>query len=290
MSLRGSRKIGASDLSSVLVFRTLPNTVRRVEGGDGMARRDSPVRYGVGQERRTKESSVRRLRRYGSLVFTSVVAYLLVGAVVLPAQQTSGKAPIMVGILLLNKPYITEFAGPLDVYHHVPADKLTVVIISDTDQELVTYEGMPFRANYTIDNAPKLDVLVVPSGAGSLDADLKNTRVLTWLKKAASEARFVTSHCEGAFLLGQAGLLDNKDATTFHADTGTLQQKHPTCRVQKDRRVVVDGNLITSPGGLASYEASLFVVEKLFGKDQALSIAAALVFGPSNIAAALPAQ
>jgi transcriptional regulator GlxA family with amidase domain len=49
----------------------------------------------------------------------------------------------------------------------------------------------------------------------------------------------------------------------------------------------VDGNLITSAGGLASYEAALYVVEKLFGKDQALSIAAALVFGPSNIEAAI---
>jgi transcriptional regulator GlxA family with amidase domain len=53
---------------------------------------------------------------------------------------------------------------------------------------------------------------------------------------------------------------------------------------------VVDGNLITSPGGLASYEASLYVVEKLFGKDQAMSVAAALVFGPSNITAAFPGQ
>lgn len=88
-------------------------------------------------------------------------------------------------------------------------------------------------------------------------------------------------------MLGKAGLLDNKDATTFHADTEALQKQYPTCRVQTDRRVVVDGNLITSPGGLASYEASLYVVEQLFGKDQALSVAKALVFGPSNIQAAI---
>jgi transcriptional regulator GlxA family with amidase domain len=149
---------------------------------------------------------------------------------------------------------------------------------------------MPFRAHYTIENAPKLDVLVVPSGAGSLDADRKNVRVINWIKKAAREAQFITSHCEGAFLLGQAGLLENKDATTFHVDTAVLQQQFPTCRVQKDRRVVVDGNLITSAGGLASYEAALYVVERLFGKDQALSIAAALVFGPSNIEAAIPTK
>jgi transcriptional regulator GlxA family with amidase domain len=227
------------------------------------------------------------MKRYLWLCVPCVIAFLLAGASAASAQQKREGQPVIVGILLLNKPYITEFAGPLDVYHHVPAEKLNVFIISDTDQELVTYEGMPFRAHYTIENAPKLDVLVVPSGAGSLDADQKNIRVINWLKKAAGEAKFITSHCEGAFLLGQAGLLENKDATTFHVDTATLQQQYPTCRVQQDRRIVVDGNLITSAGGLASYEASLYVVEKLFGKDQALSIAAALVFGPSNIEAAI---
>jgi hypothetical protein len=57
--------------------------------------------------------------------------------------------------------------------------------------------------------------------------------------------------------------------------------------VQGERRVVVDGNLVTSPGGLASYEASLYVVEQLFGKDQAMTIASALVSGPSNVEAAV---
>jgi transcriptional regulator GlxA family with amidase domain len=227
------------------------------------------------------------MQRYRLLSVAYALAFLLASASAVGAQQKLAEGPITVGILLLNKPYITEFAGPLDVYHHVPEEKLKVFIISDTDQELVTYEGMPFRANYTIDNALKLDVLVVPSGAGSLDADLKNVRVITWLQKAAGEAKFITSHCQGAFLLGQAGLLDDKHATTFPADTETLQQRYPTCRVQGGQRIIVDGNLITSPGGLASYEASLYVVEQLFGKEQALSIATALVFGPSNIAAAV---
>jgi transcriptional regulator GlxA family with amidase domain len=203
------------------------------------------------------------------------------------AQQRTEGGPITVGILLLDKPFITEFAGPLDVYHHVPAEKIKVFIVSDTDKEQVTYEGMPFRANYTIANAPKIDVLVVPSGAGSLDADQKNVPVINWIKKAASEAKFITSHCQGAFLLGKAGLLENRDATTFPSNTDDLQKQYPSCRVQGDRRVVIDGNLITSPGGLASYEASLYVVEQLFGKDQAMTIASALVFGPSNIEASI---
>jgi transcriptional regulator GlxA family with amidase domain len=230
------------------------------------------------------------MRRYVLLPVACLLAFLVAGTAWAQTPQKPAGGPITVGILLLNKPFITEFAGPLDVYHHVPAEKLKVFIISDTDQELVTYEGMPFRANYTIDNAPKIDVLVVPSGAGSLEADLKNTRVINWLKKVAPEAKFITSHCQGAFLLGQAGLLDNKDATTFPDNTEELQKSYPTCRVQKDRRVVVDGNLITSPGGLASYEAALYVVEQLFGKDQALTVATALVFGSSNLTAALPGK
>jgi transcriptional regulator GlxA family with amidase domain len=227
------------------------------------------------------------VKRYPLLSVICLIAALFAGAGAAGAQQKLDEGPITVGILLLNKPFITEFAGPLDVYHHVPAEKIKVFIVSDTDKEQVTYEGMPFRANYTIDNAPKLDVLVVPSGAGSLDADQKNVPVINWIKKAAGEAKFITSHCQGAFLLGKAGLLDNKGATTFTANTEDLQKQYPSCRVQADRRVVVDGNLITSPGGLASYEASLYVVEQLFGKDQALSIASALIFGPSNLEAAI---
>ena len=218
------------------------------------------------------------------------LAFLLACAGAASAQQRTDGGPITVGILLLNKPFITEFAGPLDVYHHVPAEKINVFIVSDTDKEQVTYEGMPFRANYTIANAPKIDVLVVPSGAGSLDADQKNAPVINWIKRAAGEAKFITSHCQGAFLLGKAGLLDDKNATTFPTNTGDLQKQYPSCRVHGDRRVVIDGNLITSPGGLASYEASLYVVEQLFGREQAMTIASALVFGPSNIEASISPQ
>jgi transcriptional regulator GlxA family with amidase domain len=125
-------------------------------------------------------------------------------------------------------------------------------------------------------------VLVIPSGSGSLAQDPKNVRVVTWIKEIARTAKYVTSHCEGAFLLGSAGLLDNRNATTFHSDRSDLQKRYQMCRVIGDKRIVVDGNLITSAGGLASYEGSLLVVEKLFGTEQARTIATALVFGPSN--------
>ncbi|MEO8084484.1 MAG: DJ-1/PfpI family protein, partial [Ardenticatenales bacterium] len=204
-----------------------------------------------------------------------------------PGADAADAGKTNVGILLLDKPFITEFAGPLDVYHHVPADKMNVFVVSDTDKEQTTYEGLPFHANYTIANAPHVDVLVVPSGGGSLSDDPKNGPVIDWIKSTAKDAQYVTSHCEGAFLLGAAGLLDGKNATTFHTDTSDLQSRTPQCTVVNGQRIVVDGNLITSAGGLASYEAALYVVEKLYGKEQADTIATALVFGESNVKEAM---
>ena len=64
------------------------------------------------------------MKRHLFLSFAYVVALLLTDVSVSSAQQKLDGGPITVGILLLNKPFITEFSGPLDVYHHVPAEKI----------------------------------------------------------------------------------------------------------------------------------------------------------------------
>jgi len=66
------------------------------------------------------------MKRYLLVCVSCVIAFLLAGASGVSAQQKREGEPVRVGILLLNKPYITEFAGPLDVYHHVPVEKLNV--------------------------------------------------------------------------------------------------------------------------------------------------------------------
>jgi transcriptional regulator GlxA family with amidase domain len=204
------------------------------------------------------------------------------------AQQSGEK--VRVGILTLDGSYITEFSGPLDVFHHVSPDKIEVFMISDTDKEMKSYEGMPFRANYTLQNAPKMDVLVVPSAVGSLDKDLQKTEMMSWLRTKAADAKIVQSVCQGSFLLATAGVLDGKESTTSGSSLAEFEKRFPNVRVNKDDRVVVDGKIVSTPGGLSAYEASLYVVRELFGEAEAQEVAKKLQFDPANVNASKAAK
>jgi len=186
-----------------------------------------------------------------------------------------------VGVVIFDDVFITEFVAPFDVYKHT-GDKTNVFTVAPKAGPIRTYEGVTVHPDYTIANAPRIDVLVVPSGNGSLTTDLQNTEYIAWVKKTAASAEYATSHCWGCFTLAATGLLDGKECTTFPTSVEDLQKKFPAVKAQKDQRFVVSGKFITSNGGVAAFEAALFVVEKLFGKETADKVAGGLVYSPDN--------
>jgi transcriptional regulator GlxA family with amidase domain len=187
-----------------------------------------------------------------------------------------------VGILVFDDLFITEFVAPFDIYKHA-GKKLNVFSVSPRPGPIRTYEGVVFEADFHFGDAPKIDVLVVPSGNGSLTTDLQDPALLAFVRERAAAAEWVTSHCWGAFTLGAAGLLDGREATTFPTSVADLGARFPALQAQAGPRFVVSGNVVTSSGGLAAFEASLFVIERLFGTETADSIAAGLVFAPENL-------
>jgi len=203
------------------------------------------------------------------------------------ATGGSAPAPVLkagaknVGILIFNDVFITEFVAPLDVYKHT-GDKMNVFTVAPTAAAIRTYEGVVVHPDFSFANAPKIDVLVVPSGNGSISSDLKNEELIGFVKKTAAQAAYATSHCWGCFTLAKAGLLDGKECTTFPTSVDDLQKMFPNVKAQKDKRFVVTGKFITSNGGLAAFEAALYVVEKIFGKETADKVAAGLVYAPDN--------
>lgn len=87
----------------------------------------------------------------------------------------------------------------------------------------------------------------------------------------------MTSHCDGAFVLAKAGLLDGKVSTTFPSDIDKMRNTFPNLDIRKDVLFVHDGKYITSVGGAKSFEAALYLSEYLYGPDIARSLARGLV-------------
>ena len=201
--------------------------------------------------------------------------------------------PAQVGIVVTDGLFITEASAPFDVYVRAGEDNVDVFYVAETMDPIVGYYNELLYPDYTFDTAPELDVLVVPSGANSMDSDLQNEAYIGYIREQAERAPYVTSHCWGAFALAAAGVLDGLRATTFPGYTDDLGSQFPDIGelVTTDRWVADDdGAVVTSNGGLAAYEASLHVVEQVFGTEVAEGVAAGLVFDDQNLSYARQPQ
>jgi len=154
---------------------------------------------------------------------------------------------------------------------------MNVFTVAQSDDVVASFEGLKMIPDYTFNNAPSIDILVVPSAEHHLDSDLDNVTMINWVKLKAKTAEFVTSHCDGAFVLAQAGLLDHFASTTFPSDIDAYKKRFPHIEVISDVLFVHDGKYITSAGGAKSFEAALYLCEYLYGKEVAQRLAGGLV-------------
>ena len=188
-----------------------------------------------------------------------------------------------VAFLIMDGTYNTELTAPFDIFQHTifrdSIKPMNVFTVANTDNAITTFEGMRIIPdfNYVNDSLPKIDILVVPSAEHHLDTDLKDNIMLNFIKKVDKEALFVTSHCDGAFVLAKAGLLNDAVSTTFPSDIDAMREMFPDLDIRKDVLFVHDGKYITSAGGAKSFEADLYLCEYLYGNDIAKSLAGGLV-------------
>ncbi|MEJ1223515.1 DJ-1/PfpI family protein [Sediminicola sp. 1XM1-17] len=188
-----------------------------------------------------------------------------------------------VAFLVMDGTFNTEFTAPFDIFQHTQyrerIKSMNVFTVANTLQPVTTFEGLRILPDfdYTKDKLPQIDILVVPSAEHHLDSDLKDTTMINFIKKVDRNALFVTSHCDGAFVLAQAGILDHVTSTTFPSDIATYRTKFPHLKVKDSVLFVHDGKYITSAGGAKSFEAALYLCEYLYGKEIAQSLAKGLV-------------
>jgi len=200
-----------------------------------------------------------------------------IGALDLPADR-----PLRAGFLLINGVYNTELMAPWDVfqhtqYHSAPHPGIEVSTIAATAEPVTTAEGLRIVPDFTFETAPPLDILVVPSAEHSRDTDRQNKEMIAWVRQAGSEARFVMSLCWGAFILAEAGLLDDHACTTFPEDLRSFVEAFPELDLRVNVSFVHDGTVLTSQGGVRSYDVAMYLVDLLFGEDVARGIGSGLL-------------
>lgn len=221
-----------------------------------------------------------RISLWNGLLLAGLAAGCALARPTEPTPTQEGERPLQVGFLVRDGVYNTELTAPVDIFQHTifhTQPGMEVFLVSPDGEEVRTFEGLRLRPDYSIAEAPPIDVLVVPSCEHSMDSDLDDTEMIAWVRRTGASARYVLSLCDGAFVLAQAGLLDGRKATTFPSDIERLRERFPAVDVLRGPSFVHDGTCITSVGGMPSFYAALYLCELLYGAEAARGIAGGLV-------------
>lgn len=179
--------------------------------------------------------------------------------------------------------YNTELTAPLDIFQHTIFRKgikaMNTFTVAQSLDVVRSFEGLRILPDFdfTADDLPVIDILVIPSAEHHLDSDLENETMISWVQKVAIEAMFVTSHCDGSFVLAKAGLIDSVASTTFPGDIESYKTMFPNLDVKEDVILVHDGKYITTAGGARSFDGALYLCEYMYGKEVADMLAKGLV-------------
>jgi cyclohexyl-isocyanide hydratase len=168
-----------------------------------------------------------------------------------------------------------DFAGPVQFLSRLPG---ATTYIASTDGKAVSTDcGFAIVPNTSFADCPQADIICVPGGHGVREA-IANTAIVEFVREQAKAADWITSVCTGSFILGAAGLLNGKRATTHWAYTQLLPLFGAT---HEEARVVRDGNLVTAGGVTSGIDFALELMALAKGEDVARSIQLALEYDPA---------
>lgn len=184
-------------------------------------------------------------------------------------------APLQIGLLLFPNLTQLDLTGPLQVFSRVPGGN--VHLVAKTMAPVPSDTPLVLAPTVTLARCPALDVICVPGGQG-IDALLNDDETLDFLLRQAEHARYVTSVCTGALLLGAAGLLRGYRATTHWA---ALDDLTAFGAVPTPSRVCVDRNRITGGGITAGIDFALLLTSMLVDRPTAEMIQLVLEYDPA---------
>jgi cyclohexyl-isocyanide hydratase len=182
--------------------------------------------------------------------------------------------PFHIGLLLFPDITQLDMTGPYEVFIKFPDAQ--VHLVWKTHAAVIAGGGMQIMPTMTFAHCPQLDLICVPGGAG-MNPLLNDAEALEFIRRQAKGARYVTSVCTGALVLGAAGLLKGRRAATHWMSREMLSAFGATPLAE---RVVIDGNVITGGGVTAGIDLALKVAAEAFGPELAQAIQLGIEYDP----------
>jgi transcriptional regulator GlxA family with amidase domain len=186
------------------------------------------------------------------------------------------------GLLIFDGAEELDFTGPWEVFTvsaMLRDQGDTAVLIAQRPGAVRCAKGMQVLPNFSLNDHPPLDVLLVPGGMGTR-REVSNPALIDWITKVSAGAAWVTSVCTGALLLHEAGPARGRRVATHHAFEDTLAARGDVT-VVRDARYVVDGNLVTSQGVSAGIDMALWLTGRIHGRDHARAVRRYIQYEPA---------
>src|SRR3954469_11671150 len=169
-----------------------------------------------------------------------------------------------------------DFTGPQQVLARLPDSAMHIV--AKSKDPVPSDSSLSLMPTHTFENCPDLDLICVPGGNKGVVEALGDQDTIEFVRRQSSTARYVTSVCTGAFILGVAGLLKGRRATTHWAFAELLPLVGAT---HEKARIVKDGNVITAGGVTSGIDFGLSVVADISGEAVAQAVQLGIEYDPN---------
>lgn len=180
----------------------------------------------------------------------------------------------LIGMVIFPRLTQLDMTGPYEVLARLPNTK--VHLVAHTMAPVTTDRGMQIVPTTTFADCPPLDVVMVPGGPGQQDL-MEDAVVLEFLQRQAKGVKYLTSVCTGSLVLGAAGLLKGKRATSHWA---AIEHLKPLGAVPVSQKVVIDGNIVTGAGVTSGIDFALQLAAILEGEEVARQIQLQIEYDP----------
>lgn len=182
-------------------------------------------------------------------------------------------SPLSLGAIVYPGFEMLDLYGPLEMFSMIPSEQLSIHTVAEQPGPVPSALGMSIggpktAADFGFDDAPPLDILLLPGGVGTVP-ELDNPRMMSFLSERAAAAQITCSVCSGSALLAKAGVLDGHRATSNKQLFALAVNQSDKVEWVESARWVDDGPVVTASGVSAGTDMSLAVIQRLWGEDVA---------------------